>query len=267
MCLESCTHGSGEGGWKRSRRRLTVTAIANGQVNETRQKPRTSPAAHPTASRAVRPRSGRGGSLRPRSGGFDVEVDALGQGEGVAAVDRAGLAAHVGLPRVRARLATAAGGLLAAERAADLGARGADVDVGDPAVRSLGREEPLGLPQVVGEDGGGQPLVDRVVDGDAPRRGPRRASRRGSGRTSPRATIAIPGRARTTAGSTKNPGRSSRSPPRRTSPPCSRAAWRARPIAATARSLISGPTSTPSSDGSPIVRLRYAATSRARKPS
>ena len=42
-------HGSGEGGWKRSRRRLTVTAIANGQVNEIRQKPRTSPAAHPTA--------------------------------------------------------------------------------------------------------------------------------------------------------------------------------------------------------------------------
>ena len=40
-----------EGGWKRSRRRLTVTAIASGQVNETRQKPRTSPAAHPTAVR------------------------------------------------------------------------------------------------------------------------------------------------------------------------------------------------------------------------
>jgi hypothetical protein len=47
--LPYCKHGSGEGGWKRSRRRLTVTAVANGQVNELRHKPRTSPAAHPTA--------------------------------------------------------------------------------------------------------------------------------------------------------------------------------------------------------------------------
>jgi hypothetical protein len=48
VCSETCKHGSGEGGWKRSRRRLTVTAIANGPINETRQKPRTSSAAHPT---------------------------------------------------------------------------------------------------------------------------------------------------------------------------------------------------------------------------
>ena len=45
----NCT--SGEGGWKRSRSRLTVIAFAYGQVNELRQKPRTSPAAHPTALR------------------------------------------------------------------------------------------------------------------------------------------------------------------------------------------------------------------------
>src|SRR5690606_34531582 len=58
-------------------------------------------------------------------------------------VDRAGLAAHVGLPAIAAGLASAAGVLLAAERPTDLGATGADVDVGDAAVAARGREEPL----------------------------------------------------------------------------------------------------------------------------
>ena len=74
--------------------------------------------------------------------------DALGQGEGGAVVDGAGLAAHVGFPGVGAGLAAAAGGLLAAEGAADLGAGGADVDVGDPAVGAGRGEEPLGLAEV-----------------------------------------------------------------------------------------------------------------------
>jgi hypothetical protein len=58
-----------------------------------------------------------------------------------AVVDRVGRAAHVALPGVGAGLAAAAGLLLAAERAADLGARRADVDVGDAAVGAGGRHE------------------------------------------------------------------------------------------------------------------------------
>ena len=75
-------------------------------------------------------------SLGPRRSGVDVELHALGQRQGRAVVDRVGGAAHVGLPGVRAGLAAAAGLLLAAEGAADLGARGADIDVGDAAIRA-----------------------------------------------------------------------------------------------------------------------------------
>ena len=60
-----------------------------------------------------------------------AEVHALGQRRLGGVVDGVGGAAHVGLPGVRPRLPAAAGLLLAAERAADLGAGGADVDVGD----------------------------------------------------------------------------------------------------------------------------------------
>ena len=63
-----------------------------------------------------------------------------------AEVDGVGLAAHVGLPGVGAALAAAAGLLLAAEGAADLGAAGAGVDVGDAAVAARGGEEELGSP-------------------------------------------------------------------------------------------------------------------------
>jgi hypothetical protein len=41
-------HGSGRGGWNRTRSRLAVTAEANGRVNELRRKPSTSPAAYST---------------------------------------------------------------------------------------------------------------------------------------------------------------------------------------------------------------------------
>ncbi len=74
-------------------------------------------------------------SSPPSSG--DVKPHALGQRQLLAVVDRARLPAHVGFPGVGAGLAAAAGRLLAAEGAADLGARGADIDVGDPAVRAL----------------------------------------------------------------------------------------------------------------------------------
>src|SRR5689334_24854272 len=68
----------------------------------------------------------RGAALLP--------TDALRERERVRAVDRAALAAHVGLPAVRSRFASTTGRLLAAERSADLGARGAEVHVGDAAV-------------------------------------------------------------------------------------------------------------------------------------
>ena len=62
---------------------------------------------------------------------------------------------------VGAGLAAAAGFLLAAERAADLGARGADIDVGDAAVGARGATEELRLAQVVGEDRRRQALAAR----------------------------------------------------------------------------------------------------------
>ena len=45
---KSRKHGSGRGGWKRTRSRLAVTADASGRVNELRRKPSTSPAAYST---------------------------------------------------------------------------------------------------------------------------------------------------------------------------------------------------------------------------
>src|SRR5690606_32769336 len=88
----------------------------------------------------------------------EVELDALGQRQRVGPVDGVGLAAHVGAPGVGAGLAAAAGFLLAAERAADLRTRGADVDVGDAAIRTGGRQELLRRLQALGEDRRGQAL-------------------------------------------------------------------------------------------------------------
>src|SRR5687767_9135548 len=76
------------------------------------------------------------------TGGLEVELDALGERQRVGMVDGVGLAAHVHLPGVGAGLATAAGFLLAAEGATDLGAGGADVHVGDAAI-GAGRAEEL----------------------------------------------------------------------------------------------------------------------------
>src|SRR4051794_12588793 len=88
--------------------------------------------------------------------GWSAELDALGEGEVVGVVDGVGGPAHVCLPRVTAALTAAAGGLLAAERSADLGATGTDVDVGDAAVTAVGRAEALRLAHVGGEDAAGQ---------------------------------------------------------------------------------------------------------------
>src|SRR5882672_5391496 len=67
-------------------------------------------------------------------GGSEIELDALRERQRVGVVDRVRLPAHVRPPCVRSRFAAAAGFLLAAECAADLGTGRADVDVRDAAV-------------------------------------------------------------------------------------------------------------------------------------
>jgi hypothetical protein len=57
---------------------------------------------------------------------IQIELDTLGERQRAAIVDGVGGAAHVGLPCIGPGFTSAAGPLLAAECAADLGARGAD---------------------------------------------------------------------------------------------------------------------------------------------
>src|SRR4051812_37296104 len=70
-----------------------------------------------------------------------LEFNTLRQWQFVGIVDRAGNATHVGFPRIAARFAAAARFLFAAERAADLGPAGTDIDVRDAAVGTGGRRE------------------------------------------------------------------------------------------------------------------------------
>ena len=63
-----------------------------------------------------------------------AKMDALGERQLRAKIHGGGLAAHVSFPGVAAALAAAAGLLLAAERAADLRATGAEVHIGNAAV-------------------------------------------------------------------------------------------------------------------------------------
>src|SRR5580704_3523355 len=60
----------------------------------------------------------------------DVEPNPLSERQLRTPVDGVRLAPHVRLPGIRARLAAAAGVFLAAEGAADLGPRSAEIDVG-----------------------------------------------------------------------------------------------------------------------------------------
>src|SRR5262245_50109567 len=80
-------------------------------------------AAAKPARRSGRPSAGR--AENPPS----AELDALRERQIARPVDRVRLAPHVDLPGVRAGFASPAGVLLAAESAADLGSRGADVHV------------------------------------------------------------------------------------------------------------------------------------------
>src|SRR5215470_1382294 len=85
-----------------------------------------------------------------RARGSEIELDALRERQRVGVVDRVRLPAHVRLPRIGARFAPAAGFLLAAERAADLGAGRTDVDVRDATVRARRRKILLGRLEVLG---------------------------------------------------------------------------------------------------------------------
>src|SRR5439155_174267 len=95
--------------------------------------------------------------------GMSRERDPLRERHVSGAVDRRGHAAHVGLPRVAAALASAAGVLFAAERATDFRAAGPGVHVGESAVATARTEEAFRFAQIVGEDRRAQSLRDAVV--------------------------------------------------------------------------------------------------------
>src|ERR1700722_4874850 len=80
-----------------------------------------------------------------------IELNSLRERQLRAPIDGVRLAPHVGLPRIRARFTAAARVFLAAECAADLGTRGAQVHVRDPAIAAVGRQEPFRHLQPIGE--------------------------------------------------------------------------------------------------------------------
>src|SRR3546814_19680175 len=94
------------------------------------------------------PRSTRTDTLFPYTTLFRSELDALRQRQRFGVVDGVGLSAHVHLPRIRARLAAATGFLFTTESATDLGAGGADIDVGNTTIGAGGRKKALGRAQV-----------------------------------------------------------------------------------------------------------------------
>src|SRR5215470_8441309 len=97
---------------------------------------------------------------------LNLELDALRQRKLPTPVDSVGLAAHVCLPGIRARLAAAPGILLSAECTTDLGTRGTEVHVGDAAVATDRRQEGFGALQAVREDRGGQTVCRGVLLGE-----------------------------------------------------------------------------------------------------
>src|SRR5215210_3745171 len=77
------------------------------------------------------------------AGGRNIEGHALGKGQFGPVIYRARHAPHITLPRIGSRLAAAAGFLLPAERATDLGAGWSHIDVGDAAVGPPPRQKQL----------------------------------------------------------------------------------------------------------------------------
>src|SRR6266568_226116 len=91
------------------------------------------------------------------------KVDALGQRQVAGIIDGVGLTAHIILPAIAAAFPSSAAFLLASKRPAYLGSAGAAVDIGDAAITAPPAQELLGFAHVVGENGGSQPLADRIV--------------------------------------------------------------------------------------------------------
>ena len=73
------------------------------------------------------------------------ELYSLGKGHLPGPVDCAGLAPHVGFPGVRPGLPAAAGFLLTPEGAADFGAGGADIHVGNTTIAPPAAEKQFRL--------------------------------------------------------------------------------------------------------------------------
>src|SRR6516162_5062080 len=94
---------------------------------------------------------------------FNVEPHALRERKLDPEIDRVGSPTHIGLPHVGACLATAAGLLLAAKGAADLGSRRPNVHIGDAAVRARRRNKSLCLAHIERKDGRGEARADSVV--------------------------------------------------------------------------------------------------------
>src|SRR5690606_11752239 len=94
-----------------------------------------------------------------------AELDALRQRQVARVVDGVGGAAHVVAPGVGTGFAAAARFFFTTEGAADFRAGRADVDVGNAAVGTGGRQEGFSFAQVVGEDGGRQALGHAVLQG------------------------------------------------------------------------------------------------------
>src|SRR4051794_8802500 len=96
-----------------------------------------------------------------------AELDALGERKLGGKINRVRLAPHIALPRVTATFPSPARIFFSAERAADFGAACSGIHIGDAAIASEGAHEFFRLPDVVREDGGGQPLRDSVLNGQS----------------------------------------------------------------------------------------------------
>src|SRR5271154_5396024 len=94
---------------------------------------------------------------------FNIEPHALRERKLRPEIDRIGGPTHIGLPRVGAGLATAAGLLFAAKGAADFGSRRPNVHVGDAAVRARRGNKSLGLAHIERKDRRGEARADRIV--------------------------------------------------------------------------------------------------------
>ena len=82
----------------------------------------------------------------------------------MAVIDGARAATHILFPRIRSRLAPATRMLLTTKSSTDFGATGRNIDIDDPAIRSLWPQPLEDLTKVLGKHAGRKTLIDAVVD-------------------------------------------------------------------------------------------------------